>query len=150
MTYQEAVAYIDETPKFTKKNSLEHTRAFLKRLGDPQENMKILHVAGTNGKGSVCSFLASMLKAAGKRTGLFTSPHLVKINERFVVDEEEIGDEEFLEAFHTVMDCVREISPAFTKLTIITVVAEELWTSAVMKMPVNAPIKRLLVMRAMM
>ena len=109
MTYQEAVAYIDETPKFTKKNSLEHTRAFLKRLGDPQENMKILHVAGTNGKGSVCSFLASMLKAAGKRTGLFTSPHLVKINERFVVDEEEIGDEEFLEAFHTVMDCVREM-----------------------------------------
>lgn len=109
MTYQEAVAYIDETPKFTKKNSLEHTRAFLKRLGDPQEDMKILHVAGTNGKGSVCSFLASMLKAAGKRTGLFTSPHLVKINERFVVDEEEIGDEEFLEAFHTVMDCVREM-----------------------------------------
>ena len=109
MTYQEAVAYIDETPKFTKKNSLEHTRAFLKRLGDPQENMKILHVAGTNGKGSVCSFLASMLKAAGKRTGLFTSPHLVKINERFVVDEEEIGDEEFLEAFHTVMNCVREM-----------------------------------------
>ena len=108
-TDQEAVAYIDETPKFTKKNSLEHTRAFLKRLGNTQENMKILHVAGTNGKGSVCSFLASMLKAAGKRTELFTSPHLVKINERFVVDEEEIGDEETLEAFHTVMDCVREM-----------------------------------------
>ena len=109
MTYQEAVAYIDETPKFTKKNTLDHTRAFLKRLGDPQEKMKILHVAGTNGKGSVCSFLASMLKAGGKRTGLFTSSHLVKINERFVVDEQDVSDEEFLEAFHTVMDCVEEM-----------------------------------------
>ena len=109
MTYQEAVAYIDETPKFTKKNTLDHTRAFLKRLGDPQEKMKILHVAGTNGKGSVCSFLASMLKAGGKRTGLFTSPHLVKINERFVVDEQDVSDEEFLEAFHTVMDCVEKM-----------------------------------------
>lgn len=109
MTYQEAVAYIDETPKFTKKNTLDHTRAFLKRLGDPQEKMKILHVAGTNGKGSVCSFLASMLRAGGKRTGLFTSPHLVKINERFVVDEQDVSDEEFLEAFHTVMDCVEEM-----------------------------------------
>lgn len=109
MTYQEAVAYIDETPKFTKKNTLDHTRAFLKRLGDPQEKMKILHVAGTNGKGSVCSFLASMLKAGGKRTGLFTSPHLVKINERFVMDERDVSDEEFLEAFHTVMDCVEEM-----------------------------------------
>lgn len=106
MTYQEAVAYIDETPKFTKKNSLDHTRAFLERLGNPQEKMKIFHVAGTNGKGSVCSFLASMLKAAGKRTGLFTSPHLVKINERFVIDEKDVSDGQFLEAFHTVMDCV--------------------------------------------
>ena len=109
MTYQEAVAYIDETPKFTKKNSLDHTRAFLERLGSPQESMKILHVAGTNGKGSVCSFLASMLKTAGKRTGLFTSPHLVKINERFEIDEEQVSDEEFLEAFETVMACVEEM-----------------------------------------
>lgn len=106
MTYQEAVDYIDETPKFTKKNSLDHTRAFLQRLGDPQEKMKLLHVAGTNGKGSVCSFLASMLHAAGKRTGLFISPHLVDINERFVIDEDQVSDEAFLAAFHKVMDCV--------------------------------------------
>ena len=106
MTFQEAVAYIEETPKFTKKNSLDHTRAFLKRLGSPEEKMKILHVAGTNGKGSVCSFLASILHTAGIRTGLFTSPHLVEINERFVIDEEQASDEAFLRAFHRVMDCV--------------------------------------------
>lgn len=109
MTYQEAVDYIEETPKFTKKNTLENTKAILRCLGNPQEKMKILHVAGTNGKGSVCSFLASILKAAGKHTGLFISPHLVEINERFVVDEEQVGDDEFLEAFHIVMDCIGQI-----------------------------------------
>ena len=109
MTYQEAVDYIEETPKFTKKNSLDHTRAFLKRLGSPEDSMKILHVAGTNGKGSVCSFLASILHAAGKSTGLFTSPHLVDINERFVIDEKQVSDEAFLMAFQKVMDCVNEM-----------------------------------------
>lgn len=109
MTYQEAVDYIEETPKFTKKNTLDHTRAFLHRLGDPQEKMKILHVAGTNGKGSVCSFLAAMLCAAGRHTGLFSSPHLVDINERFVIDEEQVGDKEFLDAFTAVMNCVEEM-----------------------------------------
>ena len=109
MTYEEAVAYIDETPKFTKKNTLENTRAILRKLGDPQDNMKILHVAGTNGKGSVCAFLSSILTTAGKHTGLFTSPHLVNINERFQIDQEPVSDEAFLEAFHQVMDCVEEI-----------------------------------------
>ena len=50
MTYEEAVAYIDETPKFTKKNSLEHTKECLRRLGSPQNKFKVIHVAGTNGK----------------------------------------------------------------------------------------------------
>ena len=109
MTDEEAVAYIDETPKFTKKNTLENTRAILRKLGDPQDNMKILHVAGTNGKGSVCAFLSSILTTAGKHTGLFTSPHLVDINERFQIDQEPVSDEAFLEAFHQVMDCVEEI-----------------------------------------
>ena len=109
MTYEEAVAYIDETPKFTKKNTLENTRAILGKLGDPQEQMKILHVAGTNGKGSVCAFLSSILTTAGKHTGLFTSPHLVEINERFQIDQEPVSNEEFLAAFHQVMDCVEEI-----------------------------------------
>ena len=52
MNYEEAVAYIEETPKFTKKNSLEHTKECLRRLGNPQEKFKVIHVAGTNGKGS--------------------------------------------------------------------------------------------------
>ena len=55
MNYEEAVAYIEETPKFTKKNSLEHTKECLRRLGNPQEKFKVIHVAGTNGKGSTCA-----------------------------------------------------------------------------------------------
>lgn len=65
MNYEEAVAYIEETPKFTKKNSLEHTKECLRRLGNPQEKFKVIHVAGTNGKGSTCAFLTSILREAG-------------------------------------------------------------------------------------
>ena len=65
MNYEEAVAYIDETPKFTKKNSLDHTKECLRRLGNPQDKFKVIHVAGTNGKGSTCAFLTSVLREAG-------------------------------------------------------------------------------------
>ncbi len=99
MNYEEAVAYIDETPKFTTKNSLEHTKECLRRLGNPQEKFKVIHVAGTNGKGSTCAFLTSILREAGYSCGLFTSPHLVEINERFQINEENIDNETFLQAF---------------------------------------------------
>lgn len=108
MTYEEAVCYIDDIPKFTKKNTLDNTKMLLERLGNPERSMKILHVAGTNGKGSVCAYLSSILTCAGKKTGLFTSPHLVKINERFQIDQEQISDELFMEAFEKVMSTVRE------------------------------------------
>ena len=102
MNYEEAVAYIDETPKFTKKNSLDHTKECLRRLGNPQDKFKVIHVAGTNGKGSTCAFLTSVLREAGYSCGLFTSPHLVEINERFQINEEVIDDDTFLRAFEKV------------------------------------------------
>ena len=67
MTYSEAVDYILDIPKFTKKNDAAHTKAFLKTLGDPQRKMRIIHVAGTNGKGSVCTMLASILQECSVR-----------------------------------------------------------------------------------
>ncbi len=103
-TYHEAVAYIEETPKFTKKNSLDHTRECLHRLGDPQSRFRVIHVAGTNGKGSVCAFLASILRNGGYHCGLFTSPHLVKINERFQIDEQMVSDETFVRAYGKVRE----------------------------------------------
>ena len=109
MNYEEAVAYILDVPKFTKKNTLDNTRAVLERLGRPDRRTKLIHVAGTNGKGSVCAYLASILKAAGKKTGLFTSPHLAVINERFQMDQEMISDELFLEGFEAVMEAVHAL-----------------------------------------
>lgn len=110
MTYEEAVHYIDEIPKFTKKHTLEHTRKFLRGLGKPEEGQKIIHVAGTNGKGSVCAYMQAMLMAEGKKVGFFTSPHLVKMNERICLNGEPVSDAVFLKAFHIVKDKVDEMS----------------------------------------
>ncbi|MCD8104872.1 MAG: bifunctional folylpolyglutamate synthase/dihydrofolate synthase [Lachnospiraceae bacterium] len=109
MDYTEATAYIESTPKFTKKNRPENTRELIRRLGHPERKMKVIHVAGTNGKGSVCAFLSSILTKAGKHTGLFTSPHLVEITERFVIDGEQVSHEEFARTFTRVMSVVREM-----------------------------------------
>ena len=105
-TYDEAVAYLLEIPKFTKKNTMEDTKAFLKELKLPLEHKKIIHVAGTNGKGSVCFYLNNLLNCAGKNTGLFTSPHLVDIRERFRIDGEMVTKQAFFEAFSVVYDKV--------------------------------------------
>lgn len=102
MNYEEAIAYIEEIPKFTKKNKLSHTRECLNRLGNPDRNFDVVHVAGSNGKGSVCAMTASVLQEAGYKVGLFISPHLVKINERFHINGEDVTDEAFLEAFEEV------------------------------------------------
>ena len=109
MTYEEAEAYITSVPKFTSKNKPENTMELIRRLGHPERHMKVIHVAGTNGKGSVCAFLSSMLTEGGKRTGLFTSPHLVKINERFQINNEPVSDEIFLDAYERVMKLVEEM-----------------------------------------
>jgi dihydrofolate synthase/folylpolyglutamate synthase len=108
VNYTEAVDYIETIPKFTVKHPPEHTRELLSRLGNPQEGIKIIHVAGTNGKGSVCAYLNAMLLAGGKKTGLFTSPHLVRINERFQINGEDVSDEQFLNAFLKVEKAAKE------------------------------------------
>lgn len=108
-TYEEAAACIEEIPKFTKKHTLEHTKMFLKRLGNPAADRKIVHVAGTNGKGSVCAYLQAILMAEGKRTGFFTSPHLVSVNERIRVDNIQIDNETFLKVFRKVLKIVRQM-----------------------------------------
>ena len=108
MTYGEAVKYILDIPKFSKKNSAEHTGFLLNSLGNPQDAVKVIHVAGTNGKGSVCAYLDAMLRSEGVRTGLFTSPHLVKINERIVIDGSPISDDAFVFIFDKVLSGVKK------------------------------------------
>lgn len=94
--FEQAAEFIESIPRFTTKNTPDVTRAYLDLLGSPDEGMKIIHVAGTNGKGSVCCFTAQMLQAAGYRTALFTSPHLVTVRERMTVGGQMISEEDFV------------------------------------------------------
>ena len=83
----------------TAKFDLENARMLLERLGRPDRAYPTVHIAGTNGKGSTAAFVESILRDAGFRTGLNTSPHLERINERFRINGEEITDDEFAETF---------------------------------------------------
>ena len=103
-SYEEAVNYILDVPRFTKKNVPEDSEHFFDFLGRPGERAKIVHVAGTNGKGSVCAFVTSVLERAGISTGLFSSPHLVDIRERFRLNGEMISREAFASCLNRVMD----------------------------------------------
>ena len=105
-TYYEAVDYLLDIPKFAKNKDNINARKILERMGNPDRDIKIIHVAGTNGKGSTCSFINSILLSAGKTVGMFTSPHLVKINERIKINGEDISDEKFLQAFMEVKEIV--------------------------------------------
>lgn len=101
----EAERYLDEIPRFSvRKHSLDDIRAMMEVLGLSQDGVRFIHVAGTNGKGSVCAFLASVLREAGEHTAVFTSPHLVSVRERFCFDGQEAEPEEFLRAFCRVAD----------------------------------------------
>ena len=110
MNYEEAVNYFLDIPRFAaKKHDLSGLRRFLEELGNPDRRLKIIHVAGTNGKGSVCAFLESILREQGMRTAAFTSPHLVCVNERFRFDGENVDDGTFLEAFLAVRQAAEKL-----------------------------------------
>lgn len=95
----DAEEYLSGIPMWAKeKNSLADIRSFLKEMGNPDEKMKIFHVAGTNGKGSVCAFLQSALRAAGFRVGTFTSPHLIETRERIQINNNMVSEKAFLES----------------------------------------------------
>ena len=98
-TYDEAVNKIYELPKFTSKHSFEEGRSFLDELGAPDKKFKIIHVAGTNGKGSVCAYMESILMHAGYRTGCFISPHLTDCRERIRLNGRMCSEEAFVRAF---------------------------------------------------
>ncbi|MBQ7944441.1 MAG: bifunctional folylpolyglutamate synthase/dihydrofolate synthase [Lachnospiraceae bacterium] len=124
-TYTEAEAYLSEVPKFTKKNPLEETKGFYDfLLNDAKEGQaiqlanlgKIIHVAGTNGKGSVCSFLNSICRESGYKVAMFTSPHLITTRERFQIDGEMISEEEFMESFQWLemaVEAYHEVKPDY-------------------------------------
>ncbi|MBQ3702752.1 MAG: bifunctional folylpolyglutamate synthase/dihydrofolate synthase [Oscillospiraceae bacterium] len=97
MDYQEALAYLNNVEFFGSKPGLERVGALLETLGSPQKGMKFVHIAGTNGKGSCAAMAASILKAAGYKTGLYTSPYLYRFNERMQINGKQIPDEKLAE-----------------------------------------------------
>ena len=92
MTAGEAISYIESGLWSASRPGLSRTRELLDRLGAPQKKLRFVHVAGTNGKGSACAMLASVLREAGYRTGLYTSPYILSFNERMQVDGKSISD----------------------------------------------------------
>lgn len=108
MNLKEATDFIYDIPKFTVKHTVEKTKEFLEFTGFEKIGPKVIHVAGTNGKGSVCNFLKEILEAHGKKVCLFTSPHLVDIRERFYISDTDISEAMFLEAFDAVSAKIRE------------------------------------------
>ena len=102
---------------------LDRMRLLLKKLGNPQEHFRAVHVAGTKGKGSTCAMIASMLHASGYRTGLYVSPHLVDIRERFCIDGENISHADFVRLVRLIEPIVRRMKPTPTYFDVLTALA---------------------------
>lgn len=116
VTYEEACEYILDIPKFAGKHTLADTKEMSGRLTGSRIESKIIHVAGTNGKGSVCAYLQSILRAAGFHVGMFISPHLETMRERILYDGEMIPQESFVKVFELVReesDRQKEKHPSF-------------------------------------
>lgn len=109
MTYDRAIKYIHSIPKFSRVLGNDLLRVLLKKLGDPHKKLKFIHVGGTNGKGSTATMISEILQSAGYKTGLFTSPFLVRFNERIRINGEPIGDSELAE----IAAYIKEISEKY-------------------------------------
>ena len=110
MTYDNALEYIHSFLKFGSKPGLERILALLDELGNPQKNLRIVHVAGTNGKGSVSTMLSNIFIADGKKTGLFTSPYIVDFCERIQIDGEMISHEKLASLTEKIKPIVEKLN----------------------------------------
>ena len=122
MTYEEALQYFEQTDLRGSYLGLEKISKVLDQLGNPEKQLKFVHVAGTNGKGSTATLLESCLRCAGYRVGLYTSPHLVRYNERFKINGKEIEDELLAKATERVKAVVDTLEQAPTQFELMTCV----------------------------
>ena len=122
MTGQEAINYINSKKTVVTAPALHRIRALMEALGDPQKEYPCIHVAGTNGKGSACAMAESILRAAGYRTGLDTSPHLLRFNERIQISGVPVSDERLAEAVERVREAAETMEEEPNWSEIITAV----------------------------
>lgn len=126
MNYSEALEKIDSLLVFGSRPGLERVRELLHLMGDPQNELKFIHVAGTNGKGSVCHMLASILTAGGYKTGLFTSPHITGFGERMRIDGEFISESDvvsLVERYFPLVEKLRGEEKIITEFEFVTAIA---------------------------
>ena len=109
MNYKDCIEWLNSFEKFGIKLGLERIDHICKKLENPHDHYKIIHVGGTNGKGSVCRFLESILVNSGYNVGTYTSPHLQRLSERFVVNKKEISETE-------IVKLVVKIKPIIEKM----------------------------------
>lgn len=123
MTAQEAEQRIHEQAWIGRAPGLSRTRELLGRLGDPHMGLKFVHITGTNGKGSTAAMVSSVLRKAGLKTGLYTSPHLWHFGERFQVDGRPIADEDLGRITETVLKAAENMTDPATEFELMTAVA---------------------------
>ena len=107
--YCDIEAFLDTIPQYAGESGVVRAGALLEELGHPEKTLKIIHVAGSNGKGSVCAYLNRILIQHGFRTGLFTSPHLVDVRERIRIDNEMVSKSDFVQAFDRVHSAAKRL-----------------------------------------
>lgn len=125
MTYQEALQYIHSIHRQGSRPGLFRTRALLEKIGNPQDKLRFVHVAGTNGKGSFCAMLSSVLLEAGYHVGTYTSPYILRFNERMKVDGKDIPDENLAELTEFIRPFVDSMEDRPTEFELITAIAME-------------------------
>ena len=125
MTYDEALEYIHGTSNFFCKPGLERINELCQGLGNPQKKLKFIHVGGTNGKGSFCAMMNSVLCAEGYKVGLYTSPFVLKFNERMRVNGENIPDEALAKLTEKVKEIAEKMEDSPTEFELITAIALE-------------------------
>ena len=123
VNYKQTLEYIHNISWTFCKPGLERTKELCKALGDPQKKLKFIHVAGTNGKGSFSSMLASVLKSAGYKTGLYTSPYITKFNERMAINGKPISNKELVEITEIVKSCADKMQDKPTEFELVTAIA---------------------------
>ena len=122
LSYQDAVSLLTSVGKFRISLGLERMTKILELLDNPQNNLDCIHVAGTNGKGSVCAILSSILTSAGKKVGLYTSPHLFRYTERIQISGEQISDEDFANYVFKISELADKNNIDLTEFEILTAV----------------------------
>lgn len=125
MNYEEALGYIHSVSWKGSVPGLERISALLGLMGNPERKCRFIHVAGTNGKGSTCAMLASIMRKAGYRTGLYTSPFLIDFNERIEVDGEMISNDELCEITEYVRPLADSLEDKPTEFELITAIGFE-------------------------